>query len=244
MRLMMLCAALGLAVSAEAQVLSRPPANLRDVAVPVMERVNREHPDAWACAHSGRACEHDWINLAASALHAIDPRFGLNGKRGNANDVSMDVITYLLDPSNPRKVAAWDVCGSCGASGARVVWNEITNYATIGQPGTAVWIRPEPVSGGGVAPTPTPTPTPTPSVDLRPVLDALEALSAKVDALAAKPAPSVDLAPVTDRLDALSLQVDLARQDVQALASKPLTVEWPEYQGSIFGKGVTLRPRQ
>lgn len=175
-----------MAATSEAQVLSRPPAAARAVALPVLERVAAEHPDAWACAHvESRSCKADWINLAASALHALDARWGLNGKRGNANDVSMDVVTYLLDPANPRMVAAWDVCGGCGAPGARVVFNEITNYATIGQPGTAIWIRPEPVAGGG-QPTPTPVPTPAPAVNLQPVLDALAALSARLDAVDAK----------------------------------------------------------
>lgn len=176
-----------MAGTADAQVMTRPPTNVREFALPILERVTAEHPDAWACAHvESRSCKADWINLAASALHAANPRFGLNGKRGNPADVSMDVITYLLDPSNPRMVAAWDVCGGCGASGARVVFNEITNYATIGQPGTAIWLQPNPATGGGGngggGGTVTPPPAP---VDLAPVLAALASLTAKVDAVAA-----------------------------------------------------------
>lgn len=177
---------------AAAQVLTRPPADLQSIAVPVLEQVTRDYPQAWACAHvESRSCKADWINLAASALHAVDPRFGLNGKRGNPNDVSMDVITYLLHPDNPRMVAAWDVCGGCGAPGARVVWSEITNYSTIGQPGTAIWIRPAPAAGGGSGGTGTGSggtggPPPPAPVDLRPVLDAIASLVARVDAVEGK----------------------------------------------------------
>lgn len=212
--------------------------NRRDV----VEAVSAADPARFACAHvESRSCKLDWIKAVAAALHATDARWGLNGKRGNPNDISMDVVTWRIGPTD-RHVQAFDICGACGGGNPSVVWSDITNWATLGQPGTAIWLQPGPVSGP--TPTPTPTPTPAPSVDLRPVLDALAALTAKVDALAARPAPAVDLSEVLGRLDTVSVQVDEARKDVQALASKSIAVEWPEYSGRVLGTAVTLRPKR
>jgi hypothetical protein len=167
-----------LAVPASGQ--PRPPANLRDVALPVLERVAAEDPARWACAHTGRACSADWIRAAAAALHAIDPRFGLNGKRGDPGVLSEDVVTFLLDASNPRMVAAWDVCGACGSSGASIRFDEITDYATIGRPGTAIWVAP-PTGQAPRPPDPGVPPVvvppvvvpPAPAVDYRVALEVL-----------------------------------------------------------------------
>ncbi len=242
MKRLLLSVALLLSVVGNVEAQERAP-NRRDV----VEAVSAADPARFACAHvEGRSCKNDWIKAVAWALHQTDSRWGLNMKRDDDRQgLSMDVVTWRIGPTD-RHVQAFDICGACGGGNPSVAWSDITNWNTIGNPGTARWVKPEPVSGSGAAPSPTPTPTPTPapSVDLRPVLDALAALAAKVDALAAKPAPSVDLAPVTSRLDALSVQVDESRKELQALASKPITVDWPEYSGRVLGTGVTLRPRQ
>lgn len=340
-----------LSVASQAYAQGQAP-NRKDV----VEAVSAADPARFACAHvEGRSCKHDWIKAVAAALHATDPKWGLNGKRGNPSDISMDVVTYRIGPTD-RHVQAFDICGSCGGGSPSVVWNDITNWATIGQPGTAIWIQPGPVSGpappvvdttgtwtaahaeilrrlgssdtkriaeqlrssfpaqewgqkradsarpisgdviavrangrltgvrvvpassagvigdisgqmfvavaavdhlgaGVVTPPPVPTPTPEPSpspsptpspvvVSLQPVLDAIAALAAKVDALEARAAAVVDLSEVTARIDAVSVQVDQARQEIGALASKPIAVDWPEYSGVLLGQRVTLRPRR
>lgn len=148
--------------------------NRRDV----VEQVSAADPARFACAHvESRSCKSDWIKAVAAALHAIDPKWGLNGKRGNPDDISMDVVTYRLGPTD-RHVEAFDICGACGGPSPQVVWSNITNYQTIGQPGTAVWVRP---STSVVEPPPPPQ---TP-VDLKPILDALATLTAKIDTVAA-----------------------------------------------------------
>lgn len=159
-------AVLALATPAAAQAPNR---------LDVVERVTAADPSRFACAHSGRSCEADWIKAVASALHATDARWGLNAKRdGPASDLSLDVVTFRLGPTD-RHVQVFDICGACGSASARPVWNDITNHATIGQPGTARWVKPD---APAPQPTPTPTPAPAPSVDLSPVLAEIAALKA------------------------------------------------------------------
>lgn len=150
----------------------------------VVERVSEADLERFACAHSGRPCEADWIKAVAATLHAEDPKWGLNGKRGDPSDLSLDVVTYRLGPTD-RHVQAFDICGACGSPSAVPVWQDITNWQTLGQPGTAVWVKPATNSPNPVpAPTPTPAPTPAPApVNLQPVLDAVAALTGAVDAL-------------------------------------------------------------
>jgi len=240
MRLMLLFVGLLLSVVDNVEAQERAP-NRKDV----VEAVSAADPARFACAHvEGRSCKNDWIKAVAWALHQTDSRWGLNMKRDDDRQgISMDVVTWRIGPTD-RHVQAFDICGACGGGSPSVVWADITNWSTIGNPGTARWVQPQPVSGGGPAPTPTPAPAPAPAVNLKPVLDAITALAAKVDALAAKPLPALDLSDVYARLDTVSRQVDEARQDVQALSSKPITVDWPEYSGRVMGTPITLRPKR
>lgn len=147
----------------------------------VVQAVSDADPARFACAHvESRLCKLDWIQAVAVELYKIDQRWGLNGKRGNPDDISMDVVTFRVGPTD-RHVEAFDVCGGCGGGNPSVTWNNITNYATMGQPGTAIWVAPVvKVSEPG----PIDPPPPAPTVDLRPVLDAIAALVVKVDAVA------------------------------------------------------------
>lgn len=146
----------------------------------VVQAVSDADPARFACAHvESRPCKLDWIQAVAAALHRIDQRWGLNGKRGNPADISMDVVTFRVGPTD-RHVEAFDVCGGCGGGNPSVTWNNITNYATMGQPGTAIWVAPV----VGSDPPPPPPVDPPPTVNLQPVLDALAALTVKVDAVA------------------------------------------------------------
>lgn len=172
-----LVVALPLNVSAQGQAPNR-----KDV----VEAVSAADPARFACAHQeGRSCKTDWIKAVAWALHQTDPRWGLNMKRDDDRQgLSMDVVTFRIGPTD-RHVEAFDICGNCGGGSPTVEWNNITNFATIGNPGTARWVQPSPVAGGSVTP-PVVTPPQSPPVDTKPLTDALAALAAKLDALSVK----------------------------------------------------------
>lgn len=204
----------------------------------IVREVSAADPARFACAHvEGRACKLDWINAVASALHAVDPRWGLNMKRDDDRQgLSMDVVTFRLGPTD-RHVEAFDICGGCGGGAPTVVWQNITNYATIGQPGTARWVQPQPVSGGGNGGgggTGGGTPPATP-VDLAPVLAAVAELATKVDAVAALALAARDAAQDA-RAEAEQAKVNAS--DVRHLAIPELKtlIEAAGLSGCLVGR--------
>lgn len=204
----------------------------------IVREVSAADPARFACAHvEGRACKLDWINAVASALHAVDPRWGLNMKRDDDRQgLSMDVVTFRLGPTD-RHVEAFDICGGCGGGTPTVVWQNITNYATIGQPGTARWVQPQPVSGGGNGGgggTGGGTPPATP-VDLAPVLAAVAELATKVDAVAALALAARDAAQDA-RTEAEQAKVNAS--DVRHLAIPELKalIEAAGLSGCLVGR--------
>lgn len=209
----------------------------------VVQAVSDADPARFACAHvESRPCKLDWIQAVAAALHRIDQRWGLNGKRGNPADISMDVVTFRVGPTD-RHVEAFDVCGGCGGGNPSVTWNNITNYATMGQPGTAIWVVP--VAGSE----PPPPVDPPPAVNLQPVLDALAALTVKVDAVAGVAVAARDAA-----LDAKSEaeQAKVNASDVQHITLpeiRALIEAFRQQQYEIDGKVPfgsvrgTIRPK-
>lgn len=151
-----------------------------------------EYASEFACAHSHQPCAADFVILVAREL---GENWGVNGKRGNPNDISLDILAYrgqgnAVDVVNGGAMSIIDICGGCGAPGQRVTWN-----VGPGGPGDrGAWVDPFSVrtsTESGIPPRPTPTPqpqptptpTPSPSVNLQPVLDKLAELSARLDAL-------------------------------------------------------------
>lgn len=115
------------------------------------------YPTEWRAAHRDGPNTEAFIRLLARDLHAIDPRCGLNGKRGNPNDISDDVIAIrgegsAVDVVNGGPMEIIDVIVGAGGPNPQPAWNVAPGGA--GDRGT--WVKPEGV------PTPVPTPTPVP----------------------------------------------------------------------------------
>ena len=96
----------------------------------------------------------------AWVLHStVDVRFGLNGKRGAANDPSMDAVSFRNPASLAGGVEVIDVVAGAGGRDARPAWQDVTD-ATVRAGTVGLYIQPEPVT------TTTPPPvviTPPPS---------------------------------------------------------------------------------
>jgi hypothetical protein len=112
-------------------------------------------PDEWRKAHnpSGGGPETEaFIRRLGWVLHAtVDPRFGLNGKRGNPNDLSDDAINWIgsgpgHDPLTGRPVTVIDVIGGAGGPNPTPQWTVFSDL-----PGPGAWVKPQPV-GDVVAP--------------------------------------------------------------------------------------------
>ena len=97
--------------------------------LPEVHRMRARYPQAWADAHTGNSHTEDFIRLLAAHLHALDGRFGLNGKRQNPNDISDDALNFLCESSESTgrtpeglPCVVIDVIASAGTSGASPAW--------------------------------------------------------------------------------------------------------------------------
>ena len=190
-----------------------------------VEQAMRDYPGSWRNAHTGNAQTEDFIRLLAARLHAKDPRFGLNGKRGNPNDISDDALNFRgegpgHDPTNGNApITVIDVIGGAGGPDPRPLWQVFSEL-----PGPGAWVQPTaPASSTAPPPPPVAPPAPVPApapVDLTPVLHHLAQLVAEVRTL--------------------SEQLDRLHAVVTAPAPPPPVA--PTYSGRVLGQTITLRP--
>jgi len=123
-----------------------------------VRRTRDAHPQAWKHAHTGSPQSKDFIRLLAERLHAINPAFGLNGKRGNYDDLSEDAINFIgegpgHDPKTGRPVTVFDVIRGAGGPNPEASWD------LIDLPGAGGWVQPGP-STAPELPKPIPTEPP------------------------------------------------------------------------------------
>ena len=105
-------------------------------------RIAEQHPDKFRTAHNGQANGIDFVNHCAWVLkHEHDTRWGLNFKR-DTDTLSQDVLTFRVGPTD-RHVECIDFIAGAGGPNPQIVWNDITDHATMGQPGTARYAEPQ-----------------------------------------------------------------------------------------------------
>lgn len=161
-----------------------------------------------------------FTHAVAVELHSIDPRFGLLNKRPGQNQcpdaTAVDAVLYL--PPTGLAIAV-DIIEASDSPSARPGWIEdIPRYTA------ADWRAPI-----GPSPIPNPGPVvPTPP-DLTPLIDALAARVAALEAQAVEQAERAD--HVNGRIDALQAGLDL-------LASRPVPVRC---KASVLGIPVSCR---
>lgn len=221
-----------------------------------LEQVAVQYPQQFACAHTGAGCSWDWIKLAACTLHAREPRWGLNGKRGNPNDLSMDVVAWrgagtAVDVVNGGAMEIIDVIGGAGGPNPRIVWG-----VGPGGPGDrGAWVDPTPFCGTGVGGgnsggnTGGGTGGGGASVNLQPLVDKLNELIAHQAALTGT------VNGLRDAVAAMQGDASTAAYEATNAATRaseiktalevlPSRVLFPVYRASTPFGGVTLRPQQ
>lgn len=127
-----------------------PDVSVRDVPnlMSVIERCKRDFPDAWKNCHRAtvsRELAEEFVRRAAHACWLEDRRFGLNGKRGDANTISQDCVCFKHDDGRESVI---DFGGGAGGDNPTVQWSIVGHYLPPGPP-LQLWIKPEPVSGSG-----------------------------------------------------------------------------------------------
>lgn len=225
----------------------------RDAALDVIRRLATEHPQAWRDAHNpsgGGPHTEAFVRLVASALNKeVSPLFGLNGKRGNRNDISDDVVNYLgagpgHDPLTNSPVTVIDFIARAGADHddpderkrPEIVWQPID------MPGAGAWVKPENITPPVAQPPTQPPPHRSDFEDL--VLAALTdllkgqlVLTEAVEAVTAKASDAH-----YEAFQAASRASDIKTM-IENLP-KPGVLEAPEYVGELFGRRITFKPKE
>lgn len=115
---------------------------------PIVAALAAEYPQEFADCHRPERGDRAWafIRRVAWVLHStVDIRFGLNGKRGNVDDPSMDAVSFR-NPMIPGGVEVIDVVAGAGGPNASAAWQDVTE-ATLAAGTTGAYIAPEPVTG-------------------------------------------------------------------------------------------------
>jgi hypothetical protein len=173
-------------------------------------------PNEWRSAHTGGPGTEDFIRLLAARLHAMDPRCGLNGKRGDPRDISDDVIAIrgegsAVDLVNGGPMEIIDVIVGAGGPNPQPAWS-----VAPGGPGDkGTWVAPSP----GPTPQPQQGQGPAPVVNLQPVLTAIAALDAKFNDVGIK------LDATRHALDAIKAAAEKASADARDAASRTAGID-------------------
>jgi hypothetical protein len=176
----------------------------------VVENMRITYPALWGVAHTGQSGSGEFIVKVASALHAVDGRFGLNGKRGDPRVLSEDAVCFRgfaaggdYDPTDGgAPVTVIDVIAGAGGPNPSVAWM----YPLT--PSAAAWVKPPTVTAGGATPPGVAPPPPVPGGASTP-------LEASVIASAIRDLQST-IVTMSDRLVALESVVASARSAADA----------------------------
>src|SRR5688572_21297300 len=110
-----------------------------------IEQLARDNPNTFACAHTPAPCGHNFVKLVACKLNPepSEGPWGVNGKRGNPNDLSYDALNYRgVGPGTDRTtggaVTVIDFIVGAGAPGARVDWNAFDDPVAS----SGAWVKP------------------------------------------------------------------------------------------------------
>jgi hypothetical protein len=203
------------------------------------------YPDAWRHAHTGDASTEEFIRLLARDLHAIDPRCGLNGKRGNPNDISDDVIAIrgegsAVDVVNGGPMEIIDVIVGAGGPNPQPGWA----VAPGGAGDRGAWVKPE-ASAPTPQPQPSPQPVPVPTIPPE-YLERLDLILSGINFLINQIATTRNdtlqihnqLSTVIQRQDELTLRVLDVRKTLDNGLEVKLTADlrgWGSAKGPITG---------
>lgn len=119
----------------------------------IVRQAQADYPEAWRQAHTGSPQTEDFIRLVAKFMHAVDPRFGLNGKRGNPADISDDAVNVIGEGPGTtpggRPCTVIDVIAGAGGPNPQPQWGVMTDPVAS----SGAWVNP-----GAALPPPPPAP--------------------------------------------------------------------------------------
>ena len=120
----------------------------------IVRQAKEEHPQAWKDAHTGNAHTEDFIRIVAKMMHAVNPKFGLNGKRGNPQDISDDAVNFIGEGPGTtpggQPCTVIDIIGGAGGPNPQPVWQVFSDPVAS----SGAWVNPN--SAPGLPPQPIP----------------------------------------------------------------------------------------
>ena len=113
---------------------------LPDYGYSVVRAVAAVYPNLLANSCQEHGGSWQFMDTVVDALRTYDTRWGYNGKRGDANNPSMDVVTYHYGPGPDQgstDVYIIDIIGGHCGPNPSPIWNDVTdatvNAGTIGR---------------------------------------------------------------------------------------------------------------
>lgn len=147
----------------------------------IVEQARISYPQAWKDAHTGNERTEDFIRIVAKLMHAVNPGFGLNGKRGNPQDISDDAVNFIGEGPGTtpggRPCTVIDIIGAAGSPQARPQWGVQTDPIAS----SGAWVNPN--SAPGLPPAPSPVKPPLSKSEAFAALQALNAFYAAPEGL-------------------------------------------------------------
>lgn len=210
----------------------------------IVEQLASQYPQEWREAHTNGPNTEAFIRRLAWVLHsAVDPRFGLNGKRGDPNDISDDALCFdgesQLGDYDPTRgnapVTVLDVIGGAGGP------NPTPQWGAVGPSPKAAWVKPSPV-GASASPGPVvPPPAPVVTCKFQPV-DLAGLVAAQQQAVSALVAITAAVQMANNTLDRIEARLgEVETRVTTAVKSQSYDIDANAgYLGRVRG---TIRPK-
>lgn len=200
-----------------------------------IEQLKQQFPNEWACAHTGKPCTEDFIRIAAFVINQDDPDVGLNGKRGDPNNISDDALSVKdpegcdTDPTEGgSRRSVVDVIVGAGGSNPQPAYNVVSDCS---QPTGSAWVEPPvPAGWAGVA-------SPTLQAPALPAPPSSPAIT-KEDFLAVMALVANEISALTAALGEIAIDAEIARNDANVAAESALRIEDQLKRGFIADLGA------
>lgn len=104
----------------------------------LVAKIAAEFPREWDLANKEKHGERtdDFVRRFAYEAFKVDMRIGLNGKRGNPNDISKDAVAYQND-TVPAELGGCEVIDIIVGSNHKPTWQDVTLPNVAG-----AWVQP------------------------------------------------------------------------------------------------------
>lgn len=124
-------------LEADAPPAPEEPVGYQSIAPNMLHVVEAVHADRPGLIRN----PHAFTAVVATRLHAVDERWGLNGKRGNPEDPSEDCVAFKAPGSPAGGVEIYDIIAGANGPDPKPAWIDQTQE-TVAKGTVGVWVAP------------------------------------------------------------------------------------------------------